>query len=243
MTSWLPLPRLGFDTETTGINVRRDRIVTCSLILTASADALNAGVEERERFFLLNPGVEIPAGAQAVHGISTEYAQENGQDAKSGLEEIASILVCHMSKGFPVVAYNASYDFTLLDNELRRYGLASLGERLGVENAHIGPVLDPFLIDKYLDKYRRGKRRLENLCEHYGVASETFHDAAADVRATLRVLDAEIERYPQLGETSLENIRSSMEASFLDTHRFFQELALRNGRRPAADPRGWPITY
>lgn len=65
---------------------------------------------------------------------------------------------------------NARYDLSLLDRECRRYAVESISELLGDAPA---PVIDPLVIDKHVDKYRKGKRALHALCAHYGVSSTT----------------------------------------------------------------------
>ena len=65
-----------FDLETTGIDVTTDRIVTAHVGLL---DADGAAV--RAQSWLADPGVPIPDGATAVHGITTAHAQEHGAPA------------------------------------------------------------------------------------------------------------------------------------------------------------------
>ena len=51
-------------------------------------------------------------------------------------------------------------------------------------------MLDPRVLDKHLDRYRKGRRTLTDLCAHYGVTLEGAHDAAADALAALDVVRA-----------------------------------------------------
>ena len=229
---WTSLPIIGFDTETTGVRPLEDRLVTCSVI-RATAE----GIERR--YWLTDPGVEIPAQAANVHGISTQKAREEGRPIGEVLEEIASVLAEHMGQGHPVVAFNASYDLTLLESELARHGLPTLEDRLG---GKLAPVVDPYLLDKSVDRYRKGKRRLEDLCRHYGVSDEDdFHNAEADVIATLRLLGALVRKYPELADKSLEEIQSMEAASHADFISYLNRRAAEDGRRPAGDPAAWPL--
>ena len=63
------LPLLGFDTETTGVDVYTDRIVSCNL----TYDFPNHPEYNRSDNFLINPGVDIPVEASDVHGLTKEY--------------------------------------------------------------------------------------------------------------------------------------------------------------------------
>ena len=64
-----------FDTETTGIDTRFSRIVTAYIGLLNSAGEVTEAAE-----WLINPGVEIPEAATAIHGISTAHARDHGQE-------------------------------------------------------------------------------------------------------------------------------------------------------------------
>ncbi|MCD4556818.1 exonuclease domain-containing protein [Schaalia sp. lx-100] len=181
---WTDVPWLGFDTETTGVHVHEDRLVTAALVLR------RAGAHPREadlmRTWLADPGVEIPEKASAVHGITTEYARENGQPITQVLDDVASTLTDHWKRGFPVVVFNAPYDISLMEAELRRHGLPTLEERLGRLPS---PVIDPLVIDRVVGKYRKGKKTLVLMAPVYGVvAEENAHTAEVDVQMTLDVL-------------------------------------------------------
>src|SRR5690606_10281186 len=57
------------------------------------------------------------------------------------------------------------------------------------------PIVDPFVIDKALDRYRKGKRTLDRTAEHYGVALDDAHEASADAIAAGRVALAITQRF------------------------------------------------
>jgi hypothetical protein len=90
---------------------------------------------------------------------------------------------------------NARFDFTILDRECRRYGLPTLEQRLGRE---VGPVIDTYILDKQVDMFRRGSRKLEALARHYGVTLVDAHTADADARAAIEVAVAIAQRYRHL---------------------------------------------
>ncbi|WP_345377177.1 3'-5' exonuclease [Frondihabitans cladoniiphilus] len=171
-----------FDLETTGVDVETARIVTAHVGLI---DATGASIAHGE--WLADPGVDIPAGASAVHGISTEKAQAEGRPASEVVSEIIAALRAVFTRGIPLVIYNAPYDLTVLDREARRYGLEPLGDD--------GCVVDPLVIDKAVDKYRKGKRTLEAAAEFYEVSLTDAHDAGADAIAAGRVAQAMARRH------------------------------------------------
>ncbi|MBE6484937.1 MAG: DNA polymerase III subunit epsilon, partial [Actinomycetaceae bacterium] len=82
---WSESPIIGFDTETTGVRPEESRLVTCSLV-TATAEGVT------RRYWLADPGVEIPESATRVHGITTEQARAEGRPIEEVLTEIADTL-------------------------------------------------------------------------------------------------------------------------------------------------------
>ncbi|MFE9064854.1 exonuclease domain-containing protein [Streptomyces violaceusniger] len=194
--TWHTGPLVGFDLETTGVNVETARIVTAATIDYKHGDSTDT-LSDRARLWLANPGIPIPTEATAVHGVTTEEARSDGRPAAQVADEIADTLAAALSTGIPVVAMNGRYDFTVLDRELRRHQLRTLWERLGGD-VPPGPVIDPYILDKQADKYRKGSRRLEVLAAHYGVTLAAAHTADADALAAVQVAVAIAEKYPQL---------------------------------------------
>lgn len=229
---WHGGPLVGFDTETTGVDVGSDRIVTAAVVRRAAGTTV-------ARTWLIDPGVPIPSGATAVHGISTEHARAHGRPPREALEEVASALVSAWRAGAPVVAFNAAYDLSLLDRELARHGLPTVPQRLG---RPAGPVIDPLVLDRAEDRYRPGKRRLGDLCAVYGVATpDALHAAHVDVVATLDVLDAIVARFPHLADLDLAALQAyQVHAHLAWAEHFNAWRALQGLVGPGADL-DWPV--
>lgn len=167
-----------FDLETTGLVLDQARIVTaCVTVIDENGEIADDQLE-----WLANPGIPIPDVATAVHGIDNETAQRDGRPPKDVVAEVLAKLGSFFEAGIPVVAYNAPYDFTILHYEALRNGLTPL--------SNPAPVIDPLVIDKFLDRYRGGKRRLELTAAHYGVELTDAHNATADAVAAGRVAQA-----------------------------------------------------
>ena len=172
-----------FDLETTGIDIETSRIVS------AHVGVINgSGHPVEGTSWLADPGIEIPEGAVAVHGISTERARAEGRPADEVVAEILAALRDVFDRGLPLTIYNAPYDLSLLNREALRYGLEPL--------ATPSPVIDPLVIDKALDRYRSGKRTLVATSGQYGVLLEEAHDSRADAIAAGRVAQAIGRRFP-----------------------------------------------
>ncbi|MDO4917057.1 MAG: 3'-5' exonuclease [Rothia sp. (in: high G+C Gram-positive bacteria)] len=227
MTSWTELPRATFDLETTGVDPRTARIVTASLVLVApDGTVLNSGE------WLANPGIEIPEQAAAVHGISTEYAQEHGQDAAQVVYEVAMALGGLFHDGVPVIAFNAAYDFSVIHYELQRYGYPTL-------NCY--PVLDPYVMNKQVHKFKKGKRTLEVLSADYGVELVEAHTSKADAMAAERLLTAMAEKYPELVDDAASLHEAQREWARVQASEF-QEYLRRQGKDDVIDG-NWPIRH
>ncbi|MGW1174583.1 exonuclease domain-containing protein [Kitasatospora sp. NPDC002543] len=177
-----------FDTETTGVDVESDRIVTAAVLL------VGGGQPTVPHTWLADPGIDIPQEASAVHGVTTERAQTEGRPAAEVVALVAALLAEQVAAGIPVVGMNLRFDFTTLDRELMRYGLPSLAEQAGREPL----AVDVFVIDKALDKWRKGPRKLVNLAEQYGIrlAEGDAHDAGADALAAARIAWRQAEKWP-----------------------------------------------
>lgn len=222
--------RLGvFDLETTGVDVDTSRIVSACIAVLDE----HGGVVSRWNW-LADPGIDIPDGASAVHGITTESAQEHGRPAQLVVAEIVQTLRVLFDSGIPVTVYNAPYDLSLLDRECRRHGLEPL--------ADLSPVIDPLVIDKAVDRYRKGKRTLEVTAALYEVPLDEAHDAGADAIAAGRVALALLRRYPDDLDISLADLQGRQEVWHAEQAASFQEY-LRTKRGDdsyVADP-SWPL--
>ncbi|OIJ88937.1 exonuclease domain-containing protein [Streptomyces colonosanans] len=231
--SWITGPLVAFDLETTGTDVETDRIVTAAVVRLEPDGAISA-----ERTWLLNPGVAIPGQASAIHGISTDHARAHGTPASSAIEEIAEAVAEVLRSGTPLVVMNARYDLSLLDRECRRYGLESISERLGVVPS---PVIDPLVIDKHVDKYRKGTRALHALCAHYGVSLEDAHDARADAVAAARVVRRMAEKHQPVGAMSLTDLHDLQIRAAAAQSASLQAYLRRTSNPTAVVEAAWPV--
>lgn len=215
-----------YDCETTGRDPLTARLVSAAFVTS----------EGQRHEFLVDPGIEIPEETTAVHGITTAYARDHGCAPEQALERIAELLAEHLAAGRPLVVFNAPYDLTLLEVELERHGLRSLLSRIGV----ISPVIDPLVIDKAVDRFRKGKRNLESQCAHYGVLIEGAHNAAVDAIAAMEVAKALAERYPEVGQATPAELHERQSVWKAASERDFAAYRERRGEAYHAEP-GWPV--
>jgi DNA polymerase-3 subunit epsilon len=165
---------LAFDLETTAADPEAARIVQYAI------GYVGGGRDTEIVAPIVNPGVEIPEGASEVHGITTDQAVAEGRDARESVNIVAGIVKATIEGGHPIVAFNARYDLTVLDRECRRHGVV-------VPDWERALVVDPFVVDKFLDRFRRGSRKLNAVCAHYGAKLDEAHEAGADAVAAARL--------------------------------------------------------
>ena len=171
----LERPLLFFDIETTGLDLKNDRIIELAFIkLTPQGDVL-----ERTRRF--NPGIPIPPEATAVHGITdTDVADEVSfcRTAKSLVDVFDE---CDLA-GFNI----RRFDLHMLIHEFRRCGV-----EFSLEGRRVLDVQTIF--------HREERRDLSAAARFYlGREHEEAHSALGDIRTAAAVLGAQLERYPHV---------------------------------------------
>jgi DNA polymerase-3 subunit epsilon len=224
--TWHLEPFAVMDTETTAPNPEEARLVSACI---GGVGPDGADVKQS----IVNPGVPIPAEASAIHGISDERAREEGCEPGEACEWLVGNLNQFWAAGVPVVAYNASYDFTVLDRECRRH----LGHGLDIN----GPIVDPYVIDREVDMYRKGKRILSVTAQHYGVRLGEAHDATEDALAAGRIAWRICQMYPQIAAMSLESLHEAQAKWHRARQESFKQHRARIGE-PVNDVCGdWPL--
>lgn len=223
--SFNPLRVLSFDLETTSVNPFEARIVTSALVRIDSS-----GSHPHE--ILADPGVEIPLEAQEVHGITTEYAREHGRPHEDVVAETIETIRNAWKQGYTLVVYNAAYDLTVLHQ---------LDPSFLVE----GPVYDPYVIDKILDRYRKGKRTLTALSEHYAVKLEQAHNASADALAAARIAwkQATNTFHSTISQLTLAELMERQAVGYYEVQSGFRSHLQQSGRaeNAATVNTSWPM--
>ena len=174
----LERPLIVFDLETTGVDPDSDRIVEISAC-RMEPDGGRAWLDHR-----VNPGVAIPAGATAIHGISDADVAN-----APGFDELASEIEAFF-EGADLGGFNvARFDLPVLDAEFRR-----AGRDPGLAGRQVVDVMTIF--------HRMERRDLGAAVRLYlGREHDGAHAARADVEATVGILEAQVRRYADLPET------------------------------------------
>lgn len=214
------LPLAAFDSETTGADPLTARLVTA---VVARID----GPHPQVRSWLADPGVEIPAEATAIHGVSTEHARAHGRPHDQVAAEVAAELGRVWAEGRAVVVFNASYDLTVLTRHVEGFAVSGL-------------VVDPFVIDRAIDPYRKGSRKLADMCAHYNVRLDGAHDAQADALGAAR-LAWKLLRRPELEDLAPGDLMAWQQRAHKARQDSFAEYLRRVGK-DASDVCGqWPV--
>lgn len=192
MTAWWAGRMLAFDLETTY------KLPESALIVQYGLAWVGGDESPTRHSAIVDPGIEIPDEAAAIHGITTERARAEGVPLADAVEFILDQLRLAVSRHLPIVVFNGRYDFTVMDR---------LARRLGVNVGDLWALLrciDPFVLDKWLDRYRKSypyghtpetaaaagiasSRTLEGMAAHYGAELDQAHDAASDAITGARI--------------------------------------------------------
>ena len=232
MSEWTQGPLLGFDLETTGTDPRTDVPVSFSFVF------YDSGVETHAIDGIINPEVEIPDAAIAVHGITNERAKQDGRELKKTIAGIAYALVASSMANIPVVGMNVSFDLKMIDYLSQKFFGDSLSNR-----GFNGPVLDVLVIDRFYDKYRKGGRKLIDLCAFYGVdKAEMLHNAQNDAEACVAVLLKQSSKYPEMLSMGLDALYLSEKDWHRDWAENFSKYLISKGRDPLSElDLLWPL--
>ena len=157
---------LGFDTETTGLNPRKDRIVQYAFI---GRDVDGSSVSQTA---LIDPGIKIPEASMRVHGISNEDVIGHGSFGTHA-EKIAELI-----DGAIIIGHNVNgFDWRFIEFEFMRVGEAVPNPYALVDTHELARALKI-----------PGRHTLGHLCKRYGIGLDRAHSADADAAATLVLL-------------------------------------------------------
>jgi DNA polymerase III epsilon subunit-like protein len=219
---WHRVPLASLDFETTGVDPLTDRVLSYALL----------GDRGGEVSGLINPGVPIPAGAAAVHGLTAE-ALIGAPRPEVALAVVIDWVQDLIDRGVGLVVFNAAYDLTMLRAEASRAGLPQPDwDRL--------LVVDPFVIDWGIERGGLGPRRLTDVSAYYRVSLDNAHDATADARAARDVAYEIGLRHPGVAMSSLVELMQRQREWYAARAEDWNAYARRVGRS-LDDPHGWPL--
>lgn len=157
-----------FDTETTGLDPKTgDRMVEIGCI-----EMVNRVATGRTFHAYFNPDRDMPAAAEAVHGLSITFLSD-----KPRFHERAAELLEFLGNS-PLVAHNAGFDFGFLNTELEMCGLDPVDRGRMIDTVALARVRHP-----------GAKLSLDALCTRYGIdrSHRTLHGALLDAELLAQV--------------------------------------------------------
>jgi DNA polymerase-3 subunit epsilon len=199
----LTRPLVFIDLETTGTQLSQDRIVEIALI------RVNPDGSRHVKRKLINPQIPIPPASSEIHGITDEMVKDAPAFKQVANEVKQFIEHCDLA------GYNSNrFDIPLLMEEFLRAGLPfDMGQCRLVDVQKVFHMME--------------QRTLGAAYKFYcNKVLEDAHSAEADALATLEILDAQVERYPQLGDTVESMLKHIGEDRFVD---FARRMVFENG--------------
>lgn len=176
------------DVETTGLNKSIDRIVQLAIV---NFDEKFKILQEKSWFIKPTGNWKMNPDAEAVHNISEDYIKEHGVSLKSIISEFLEMLGEN-----PILTYNgSSFDISFIQRDFEREGLET-----GFDKHEF---IDAFDIERRVNSNRLG----DAYRRYYGEDFEDAHDALADVKATIKVYQAQCKKHKDLvDEETGENL-------------------------------------
>lgn len=199
----LKRPIAFMDLETTGVNLATDRIVEIAILKVLPDQSTQL---KRK---LINPQMPIPPGASDVHGITDEMVKD-APTFRQVANEIRQFL-----DNTDIGGYNSNrFDLPLLVEEFLRAGLDfDISDRKLVDVQRIYHVMEPRTLSAaykfYCDKVLEGA-----------------HSAEADATATWEVLQAQMSKYDQLGDSLDSIVKFTGQEQIVD---FARRFVMENG--------------
>lgn len=161
------------DLESTGLHILKDRIVQLACI-----KYFKAGKAPVEKMWYINPGIPISEEAMAIHGLTPELLR-NKPTFSQVAQEVWDFIGDADLGGYNCIRF----DIPMLMEEFSRVGL-----EFDIEKRH--------LIDVQRIFYKMEPRTLRAALRYYRQEEiEDAHDALADVRATVKVLEGQLDMY------------------------------------------------
>ena len=100
-------------------------------------------------------------------------------------------------------------------------------------------LVDPLVLDRHVDRYRKGKRTLSTVAAHYGVTLEGAHRAAGDAAATVGVARAIAKQYSKVRVDGADLVELQVKAHTVWKDSFNAYLAKVGAARPPITEE-WP---
>ena len=194
----LTKPLAFIDLETTGVNLATDRIIEIAII-----KVLPDGKRSVKRK-LINPRMPIPKQSSDVHGITDEMVKD-APIFKDVAHELKQML-----DGCDIAGYNSNrFDIPLLVEEFLRADVD-----FDMKGRRLLDVQNIF--------HKMEQRTLSAAYKFYcGKNLEGAHSAEVDAQATWEILEAQVERYPNIGTTVESIVKFTGEDDIVDFARRF----------------------
>lgn len=197
----LSRPLAFIDLETTGVNISIDRIVEIAIV------KINPDGTKQVKRKLINPLMPIPKSSSDIHGITDEMVKE-APSFKQVANEIKQFIdQCDLG------GYNSNrFDIPMLIEEFLRVGI-----EFSVDGKKLVDVQKVF----HMMEQRTLSAAYKFYCQK---TLEGAHSAEIDATATWEVLEAQVERYPQIGDTVDSIVKFTGEDDIVDfARRFIKE--------------------
>lgn len=198
MNVQLTRPIAFVDLETTGINISTDRIVEIAIV------KISPDGSRQVKRKLINPLIPIPKSSSDIHGITDEMVKD-APSFKQAANELKQFM-----ENCDLGGYNSNrFDIPMLIEEFLRIGI-----EFSTEGRKLVDVQKVF----HMMEQRTLGAAYKFYCQK---TLDGAHSAEVDATATWEILEAQVLRYPQIGNTIDSVVKFTGEDDIVDFARRF----------------------
>lgn len=152
-----------FDTETTGLNIEKDRILSIGAI-----GLLSNTIDVADSFEIYLTQTEFNAETVEIHGLLKE-----GNLTKASEKEAIEKFINYLGNAV-LVAHHAAFDIEMINASLKRMKLPKLKNK----------SIDTGILYKKLEGKKENHFNLDHLCKEFNIPKHDRHTASGDAFIT-----------------------------------------------------------
>jgi len=183
-----------FDTETTGLDIRKDEIISIGAVVVENMK-LSVGHSLEVLVHNVSAGCK---DAIATHHIFRNELKENGLQEKEALHQFLNFI-----RGDVLVAHFAEFDMHMISRLMKKH----------YQIPCFNPSIDTIRLTKRFDRrytnvsnFPKGTFTLDTLCQQYNIKVSIRHNAAGDALATAELLQLMLYRAKKRGVKTLAEL-------------------------------------
>ncbi|HOV69456.1 MAG TPA: PolC-type DNA polymerase III, partial [Clostridia bacterium] len=191
-----------FDLETTGLNIRRDRVIEIGAVKVSS------GLVTDRFLTFVNPGIKIPQRVTELTGITDDIVKD-----APGIAQVLNEFN-RFASGCVLVAHNATFDFGFMRQEAERIG-----------QSFEFNVLDTLALARFLYP-DMASHRLNSLAKKLGIPLFRHHRAESDAETTSEIFRKMLGVFAREGVVTVSGLMQKLACVGIDSAQVYHATIL-----------------